>query len=61
MSRYIDVDMLRTVTDNFRFHTGNYDYDSGFGDCVSRIEMRISATTRNGEMPTGKNGTELDG
>jgi hypothetical protein len=56
MSRYIDVDMLRTVTDNFRFHTGNYDYDSGFGDCVSRIEslMRNYSTADVAEVKHGQ-------
>lgn len=57
MSRYIGVDMLRTVTDNFRFlHTGNYDYDSGFGDCVSRIEslMRNYSTADVTEVKHGE-------
>ena len=57
MSRYIGVDMLRTVTDNFRFlHTGNYDYDSGFGDCVSRIEslMRNYSTADVAEVKHGE-------
>lgn len=57
MSRYIDVDMLRTVTDNFRFlHTGNYDYDCGFGDCVSRIEslMRNYSTADVAEVKYGE-------
>lgn len=57
MSRYIDVDMLRTVTDNFRFlHTGNYDYDCGFGDCVSRIEslMRNYSTADVAEVKHGE-------
>lgn len=46
MSRYIGVDMLRTVTDNFRFlHTGNYDYNSGFGDCGQALDW--SGTDKN--------------
>lgn len=45
MSRYIDVDMLRTVTDNFRFRTSNYDYDSGFGDCGQALDW--SGTDKN--------------
>ena len=57
MSRYIEVDMLRTVTDNFNYlHTGNYYYDCGFGDCVSRIEslMRNYSTTDVAEVKHGE-------
>ena len=64
MSRYIEVDMLRTVTDNFNYlHTGNYYYDCGFGDCVSRIEslMINYSTTDVAEVKHGEWITDKDG
>lgn len=56
MSRYIDVDILKRVTDNFAFLRTGDDYDSGYNDCMSMVEntVNVYSTADVAEVKHGK-------